>query len=653
MDPDEIFRTKSVSDVRTLEVDLRSQAAQKRTALRLLVGESYRDLLRTADTVVQVRDAARQLKQDIVGLGDAAEGGRISQSADNLRLLDSGRNAETRDRVCRRFLTELRGLVIHYVKHDVVTAALVYELGRRISKDVGSRRLAQTRRILRAAIDGTSDLHAFSCAHAVLEGAGPADCLRHHLSLQRGNLCRAISIPDLVQRTMALLDAAQAFADLGLAFEQLSRTSLIDRIAGLPDVDGELLRASVSEAVRQTPLELRIEDLSARQAKREIERWLSQSGEAVSLAADTVLSRQSDLATVLSDLREVRRTLDTHGLEDLYPVLERAVGRYITKRSHSRHAAIDALHGDVKKLLERPVGRAEDLWTRRLRWEVHDLEARQREVRSIVRGGAIDLHDLEAALKQILDGVRDDLKVLKSARQHEASQKEYESEITAAVRRLHDLTAVESDVNRQTAVRLSRIIRGAWPISVAETKSALITVEVPAYAPRLDLDLGATFEDGRPRIPSSSCTTWLTQISDRLAGEGLDLVRAVERGQVRAAIAQAAVQSHSQTTGRTERLTNSTAAVTATRDDSVAAIDSTLPQHRANSPSDEPIHQTKNTTEHPTVTHVDHTSQDIQHAFDLAFVQRLVGNHDPAGEHAATAERAVARHRVALGMLAA
>lgn len=626
MDVDDIFRERSVGDCRTLEVDLRAQASQKRTQLRLLVGESYRDLLRTADTVVQVRNAARALKQDIRRLADAAEDDRIERAVANLAVVAKDRaaaNARTRERVCVRFLSDLRGLIVHYSKHDVVSAALLHELATRLAvsaSDKVRRRVEHPGRILAAAIDATADVQAFSSAYAIFNKASPTQCLRHHLSLQRAGLCRATSLPDLVRRTLALVDAAPAFADLGLAFEKLARSDLVEAVCSLPEVDGELLRASLPTSLRGAKLSLDVQDLSARQAKREIERWLSHSSEAVAAAAEVVLQRQTDLGVVLTELRDIRRSLDEHGQEELYPVFEAAVQSLIRRRIEQQRAAIDALASVVQRLQSTQVQQQEDIWTRPLRWDVYDLSARRREVRHIVRGGAVDLGHFEDALTAALSQVRQDLAVLQASRQQDELHAHYAAEATEAVLRLHDMA--QSGGQRQTAVRLSRVIRAAWPIEAAETSEPLLSIELPSYAIHTEPDLSATYAEGKPRLPSAACTNWLGQIESVMAADGLDLLRRRERDGVRHSIAQ--------------MLEN-------------CADDGDVPTTNGDAIADGT--QTEGATDDndsPTIEATSKETTKLQHDFDLAFIRQLIGQPDEAHSYA---EKAVAQSRTAFGML--
>lgn len=68
-----LFRTKRVSEIRTFEARIREEADEKSEALRQLLGTRYRDLLRAADKITTMRDAATvSVRDTLQTVGDTA-----------------------------------------------------------------------------------------------------------------------------------------------------------------------------------------------------------------------------------------------------------------------------------------------------------------------------------------------------------------------------------------------------------------------------------------------------------------------------------------------------------------------------------------------------------------------------------------------------
>ncbi|BGP13944.1 hypothetical protein JCM10213v2_001882 [Rhodosporidiobolus nylandii] len=73
-EPDEVFRSFGVRDVRKLEKRASDAAAAKVAELRTMVGERYRDLLAAADSIVRMRTAAEKLVDRLDSVDDAVRG---------------------------------------------------------------------------------------------------------------------------------------------------------------------------------------------------------------------------------------------------------------------------------------------------------------------------------------------------------------------------------------------------------------------------------------------------------------------------------------------------------------------------------------------------------------------------------------------------
>ena len=61
MDPDKIFETKTIDEVKDLVRKLQYETDCKREELRSLVGERYRDLMDAAETIICMRDTSNEV----------------------------------------------------------------------------------------------------------------------------------------------------------------------------------------------------------------------------------------------------------------------------------------------------------------------------------------------------------------------------------------------------------------------------------------------------------------------------------------------------------------------------------------------------------------------------------------------------------------
>ncbi|PXF40767.1 Conserved oligomeric Golgi complex subunit 1 [Gracilariopsis chorda] len=79
-----LFRTRRVSEIRAYEAQIRSDAEEKSTALRDLLGTRYKDLLIAADEMISMKDAS------VIRVRDALVGFNASANALRERFLEKG-----------------------------------------------------------------------------------------------------------------------------------------------------------------------------------------------------------------------------------------------------------------------------------------------------------------------------------------------------------------------------------------------------------------------------------------------------------------------------------------------------------------------------------------------------------------------------------
>eukprot|EP01134_Creolimax_fragrantissima_P004985 CFRG4985T1 len=80
-DVDNLFKTKSIADIKILVRETRSECEQKKEELRLMVGERYRDMIEAADTILDMRSNVNSVVESIRSLQDQCQ--KIASTSGN------------------------------------------------------------------------------------------------------------------------------------------------------------------------------------------------------------------------------------------------------------------------------------------------------------------------------------------------------------------------------------------------------------------------------------------------------------------------------------------------------------------------------------------------------------------------------------------
>ncbi|KAH6890494.1 hypothetical protein B0T10DRAFT_459148 [Thelonectria olida] len=353
---DEIFAANhSLPQIRAIRKSLHIQIDEKATRLRTQVGSSYRDLLGTADTIVQMR-GDNDVVQDLLG----KMGGRCGRTVIDAKASGLANFVEKENRsgaavaarlklldacvlIVGRILKGKGGLGDQVKKGDrLVLATKVWVLGRLLinnlaedATDAATRRAVETskstlgslrRRLVRnvdKVFENTGDkmerddvLKAL-CAYSLVTSSGARDVVRHLLKV-RGETIAAVEesergrergTDDVVQAlslyTKTLLDVqALVPGKLSLALASLKKQRLL---ADPAMKQLEALRLDVyerwcGEEIQYFTPYIRHDDLDGAQARDMLMNWASTGSEVLLDGLKKTLEQMSEFKSIM-DLR--------------------------------------------------------------------------------------------------------------------------------------------------------------------------------------------------------------------------------------------------------------------------------------------------------------------------------------------------------------
>ncbi|KAL1814193.1 hypothetical protein ACET3Z_024258 [Daucus carota] len=100
-DADLLFRSKQVSEIRTIEASTRKQIDDKSEELRQLVGNRYRDLIDSADSIVLMKKSAESISENISAIHDAILNSLSLTSANKAVSAPNSTRSKTYGIACR------------------------------------------------------------------------------------------------------------------------------------------------------------------------------------------------------------------------------------------------------------------------------------------------------------------------------------------------------------------------------------------------------------------------------------------------------------------------------------------------------------------------------------------------------------------------
>jgi hypothetical protein len=329
--------------VRKLETQLRTTISDNQNKLRSLVGASYRDLLGTAERIVEMDSQIRLVESNLTGIGRKCDYRVFDKAKGNLEgMRRAGREGRDRKMESMARLKVLKGMldaVSRVVRKDgdALVGAKLLVLARMLHKSVAEnadmaaladelkRKLVTLRRKLLAYIDRclvrpTSDrttLLGTLTAYAVLTNSAAKDVLRHFLQLRYAHVetsCETAteeSVLDMLELYSQTLVATRAIfpARFGESLAQLSRALLVQdpQIAAMQELHLDIYAQWVSEEISRftlTPPSTH-ESLASADVAKGMKVWARQVTKVLSAAVRDCLDMRTSIVDVLGTRRKV------------------------------------------------------------------------------------------------------------------------------------------------------------------------------------------------------------------------------------------------------------------------------------------------------------------------------------------------------------
>ena len=349
----EVFTTYTLPQIRAIHKSLHVQIEEKAARLRTQVGNSYRDLLGTADTIVQMRHDMSQA-QNILGdmggrCGRTVVGGKVSGLA-KFRGLDDA-EAEM-GCVARVKLLEACDLAVaRLLKGNapgrgerLVLAAKVLVLSRllvssfhdagplkeelRVAVEAARKNLGHLRRRLLRGVEKAlgklgeegphGDMLQVLCAYSLASSSGARDVLRHCLNVRAEAMTYEFDVEDherdkgtdnvlrgLDLYTRTLLDVqALVPSKLSNALAELKKKPLLadESIQALEGLRLDIYKRWCGDEIQYFTPFIRHDDLEGKQAKEMLTAWAKKGSEALLGGVKTIMEHMHEFKAIV-DLR--------------------------------------------------------------------------------------------------------------------------------------------------------------------------------------------------------------------------------------------------------------------------------------------------------------------------------------------------------------
>lgn len=335
---------------------LGAQIEEKASRLRSQVGGSYRELLGTADTIVQMRGDNDRVQELLGKMGGRCGRSVVSAKAKGLAEFTARDQSSDMGRIMRLQLLDACGLMVGRILQGqggvpdgvkrgqrLVLATKVWVLGRLLIKSLGEetsdevtkrrletarkgmaalrrRLLSCVRRVLDKVDDGTErdDVLRALCAYSLITSSGAKDVLRYLLSAREEAIALAFArdegmpspttedvIHSLGLYTGTILEVQFLVpATLSPALGSLKSHALLDdsSLRGLEGLHLDVSAPWCSEEIEYFTPFVRHDDLDGKQARDRLAEWADKSGQIVLDGLKKTLERMTELKSIL-DLR--------------------------------------------------------------------------------------------------------------------------------------------------------------------------------------------------------------------------------------------------------------------------------------------------------------------------------------------------------------
>ncbi|KAK5256509.1 hypothetical protein LTR16_003103 [Cryomyces antarcticus] len=329
--------------VRRLVQQLRGNINENREKLRTLVGASYRDLLGTAERIIEMDEKMQQVEKSLAHIGRKCNSSALEKASLNYAQLDLNRTAQNKEHyVFASQLALLRSCpsVVNQIlkkRSSTLLAAKVLVLARLLHKALSTsqekpplvdslrNQSASLRRKLLNRIDrclsdinaDTSTLVENMCAFSLVTSSTPTDVLKHfhhvrlegiaaHFERQSNSQQHVLQALKLCIKT--LQDTQAIFPrEITKSLSRLKSKPLINDpdIQGITDMNLDVHERWLANDVRDFTPWPRLDELQASETNKILKAWAKQAFNSFHQGVKTAISKEEDFKVVLHLRREL------------------------------------------------------------------------------------------------------------------------------------------------------------------------------------------------------------------------------------------------------------------------------------------------------------------------------------------------------------
>ncbi|KAK0658948.1 Conserved oligomeric Golgi complex subunit 1 [Lasiodiplodia hormozganensis] len=390
--------------VRKLEQQLRHNADENREKLRSLVGASYRDLLGTAERIIEMDRQMQHVESTLGVIGQRCNSRRLDSISKNYRGLAAYSRKLDADRfsfAAQLALLQTCPTVIRRTlkKGSTLLAAKILVISRLLHKNLSDasdvppfvdslkNQLASLRRKLLHTVDKqfsrfnseTNDVLESMCAFSLATSSTPSDVLRHFHHVRLESMTRLVDegrtsqehLPRALKLYVRTLVDTQAIFPKRLAdaLVRLKARPLLQdpEIQAIAELNLDVHERWIADEVRNFTPWPRHDELSKPDAEKILKAWARQAVKAFLDSTRGVLAEHDDPKTVLHvrrDMLETWLSSSNRGLgvdpssvlDDLRDVLNERLRTLLTLRA----SRLRLVTSDLSRILDACTGESDN-----------------------------------------------------------------------------------------------------------------------------------------------------------------------------------------------------------------------------------------------------------------------------------------------------
>ncbi|KAL8670281.1 MAG: hypothetical protein Q9168_005165 [Polycauliona sp. 1 TL-2023] len=303
-----------IAAVRGMERQLRNDIDSNREKLRSLVGASYRDLLGTAESIIQMDGQMQQVESYIGGMGMRCNSRLLGKKAANLRAWDN--ESKARGSV----LLAAKILVISRLLHKKISqyghSPQFLELLRNRLVNLRRKLLTKIDRHLKSFNLSESTLVEAMCAFSLATSSSSTDVLRHFHHVRQSaasELGQTGTDDKRISKSLQLIvktlkDCQQILPEqLARALETLKTTPLLQGpdVQTLRELNLELHQKWLGDDINSFTPYVRHNDLQKNEANKLLERWANTAFASFTKDLRKMIGKVEDPTTVIQLRQEL------------------------------------------------------------------------------------------------------------------------------------------------------------------------------------------------------------------------------------------------------------------------------------------------------------------------------------------------------------